>query len=116
MNLFQWLSETFLGGLLLWDLVSFARGRVLRGPWFVRCCVWVAAMVAIARPELAQEVAVVVGINRGTDLVMYLFVLVFLATTFHFYSRDVRLQRQLTAVVRHLAIAEARRASPDAAP
>jgi hypothetical protein len=116
MNLFQWLSLAFLGGLLLWDLVSFARGRVLRGPWFVRCCVWVAAMVAIARPDLTQDVAMALGITTGANLVMYLFVLAFLATAFYFYSRYVQLQRQLTEVVRHVAINEARRGSPDAAP
>ena len=31
------------------------------------------------------------------------------ATAFHFYSRTVRLQRQLTQVVRHIALQEARR-------
>jgi hypothetical protein len=116
MTLFQWLSLSSLGGLLLWEMVSFLRGRVSRKPWLVRCVVWVAAAVAIARPGLTQEVAVAVGINRGTDLVLYLFVLAFLVTAFYLYSRSVRLQRQLTEVVRHVAITEARRGSPDAAP
>jgi hypothetical protein len=111
MNLFQWLSITFLAGLLAWEITWFARGRVLRGPWIVRCCVWLTAALLIAYPQLAQDVATAVGINRGTDLLLYVFVLGFLALAFYVYSRYVKLQRELTEVVRHVAVREARRGS-----
>jgi hypothetical protein len=114
-NLFQWLSISFLAALLVWEVCWFLRGRVLRGPWIVRCCVWVAAAVTIAYPELAQELADRVGIHRGTDLVLYLFVFALLGLAFYFYSRYVKLQRELTEVVRHVAVREARRGGPGAA-
>src|SRR5689334_12330087 len=109
MNPIQWLSLCFLGGLLIWEMIWFARGRVLRGPWIVRCCVWLLAAVFIAHPEFAQDVATAVGIQRGTDLLLYVFVLAFLALAFYVYSRYVKLQRELTEVVRHVAVREARR-------
>jgi hypothetical protein len=109
MTLFQYLSLTFLGLLLVWEVVWYARGMVLRGPWLVRCLVWLSAALAIAFPDLAQRAAVAVGINRGADLVLYLFALAFLGVSFYFYSRMVRLQRQLTDMVRHVALQEARR-------
>lgn len=112
MTLFQWLALIFLGGLLVREITWFARGRVLRAPWAVRCLVWISAALAIAFPDVTQQLATFVGITRGTDLVLYVFVLAFLGTAFYFYSRYVRMERQLTQIVRHLALREARQ-GPD---
>lgn len=111
MTLFQWIALTFLGLLLLWEVAWFVKGMVLRGPWIVRCLVWLAAALTIANPDLAQDVANRLGIQRGADLVFYIFTLGFLCTSFYFYSRQVRLQRQLTEVVRHVAVAGAQQGS-----
>jgi hypothetical protein len=110
-NLFQWVTLPVLLGLLLVDLVLLARrhsGRVLV---LVRSLAWVMAALTIAHPELAQELANVLGIHRGTDLVLYLFVLAFLGASLFFYAGQVRLRRELTEIVRHVAIHEARHGS-----
>ena len=107
MTLFQWLSITGLGLLLANEILFWFRGRHQRSPWLLRCITWVAAMLAIANPNLVHAVAVKTGIGRGADLVLYLFVLGFLATTFYLYSRCVRLQTRVTELVRYLAIREA---------
>jgi hypothetical protein len=80
---------------------SFRRDRLLR---FV---VWLGAAATIYNPGITSYVANSLGIDRGADLVLYVFVLVFLATAFRFYAQGVKLQRQLTQVVRHVAISEA---------
>jgi hypothetical protein len=79
----------------------------------VRCLVWLAAAVGIAFPQLLTQIALALSIGRGADLVLYLSVLAFLATSFYFYSRCVSLQRQMTQLVRHLAVREARRGAED---
>lgn len=111
MNLFQWLAITVLGLLLASELVRLARGPVGRLFWALRCFVWLAAVLAIARPDWVQTVATTIGIGRGADVVLYGFVLLFPAVSFYLYSRCVRLQRQVTELVRHIAIMEARRGS-----
>jgi len=63
-----------------------------------------------------MQIATAVGIQRGTDLLLYVFVLGFLALTFYVYSRYVKLQRELTEVVRHVAVREARRGGPGDSP
>lgn len=115
MNPFQWLTLPFVVAVLLWEVID--RRRWASSPlfWLVRCFVWVAAGVTIADPALVQGLASAVGIGRGADAVLYLFVLSFLATTFYFYSQKVALQRQVTVLVRHLAIREAAR-GPDGQP
>jgi hypothetical protein len=109
MNLFQWLTLPVLAALLFVELLGLVRksgGTKLR---LFRCAVWTAAALTIIDPELLQTVATRIGIGRGADLVLYLGVLAFLGVSFYFYSRYVRLQRQLTDIVRHLAIQNARR-------
>jgi hypothetical protein len=108
-NLFQWLTLPVVFGLLARELIDRRRRAAATGFWMIRCLVWIAAGTAIADPDGVQWVATRIGITRGTDLVLYLFVLVFLVTAFYFYSQKVALQRQITVLVRHIAIQEASR-------
>lgn len=109
MNVFQWVTLPALALLLVWEFVRLWRGPVAWGAWLLRVATWAAAAAAIAVPNLMQDVAAALGIGRGTDVVLYLFVFIVLGASFYFYSRTVRMQRQLTQVVRHVAIREARR-------
>jgi hypothetical protein len=109
-NLFQWITLPVLllaaaldGYRVLFGVPSFRKDRVIR---FV---VWLLAAAAVFNPELTTAVANRVGIGSGSNLVLYAFVLAFLAASFVFYSRSVKLERQLTDVVRHIAVAEAQR-------
>jgi hypothetical protein len=113
MNLFQWLTLSVLAALLLVELQGLLRktgGLKLR---LFRCAAWTAAVLAIVDPGLLQTIANGIGIGRGADLVLYLGVLAFLGASFYFYSRYVRLQRQVTDIMRHLAIQNAQRGGQD---
>jgi hypothetical protein len=113
MNLFQWLALPAILVVLLAEFVGLVRHQGSRRMRLFRCVIWTMAAVGIADPNLLQATATRVGIGRGADLVLYLFVLAFLGVSFYFYSRYVRLQRQLTDVVRYLAIQNARRSEID---
>jgi hypothetical protein len=115
MTLFQDIALSALGLLLAGEVITFRRGGS-RSFKLLRCAVWLSAMLAIAFPEAVSFLGTEVGIGRGADLVTYLFILAFLGVTFYFYSRYVRLQRQLTEVVRHVALREARRGGEPPAP
>jgi hypothetical protein len=109
MNAFQWMFCTALALAAAWELIRFRRGASTAVQWLVRSAVWILALVAIADPLLVTAFANAIGIGRGADVVLYLFVLAFLASTFWFYSRTVRLERQIGVLVQHLAIAGAQR-------
>lgn len=111
MTPFQWIAVSCLSVLLIWEFAVFWRGRTSKQISLLRSLVWIAAAVTIVDPNIVQRLAVSIGIGRGADVILYLFVLAFLASSFYFYSRYVRLQRQMTQLVRHLAIREARRGS-----
>jgi hypothetical protein len=113
MNLFQWLTLPIVFGLLARELIDRRHRTASFGFWLIRCLVWLAAGTAIFDPGLVQKVATAIGITRGTDLVLYLFALLFLISSFYFYSQKVALQRQITMLVRHIAIREATHGTED---
>ncbi len=109
MNAFQVIGLSFLAIVGLQSLVMMMRVAGSRRAALLRLAIVIAAAFAIASPNSVQDVATAIGIGRGADVVLYSFSLAFLASTFYFYSRYMRLQQQVTELVRHVAIVEARR-------
>jgi len=60
-------------------------------------------------PQAVQSAASAVGIDRGADLINYLFVLLFLITALYFYARMERLQSQVATLVREQVLRQAER-------
>lgn len=116
MSVFQIVAVSVLGLLTLRELiVSFTRSR---GRWIrlFRTTVWALAAAAILDPLLTQRVADLLGIGRGADVVLYLFVLSFLWVSFFLYSCHLHVQRQVTQLARHIAIQEATRGGGEGKP
>ena len=113
MNTFQLLTLPLLAFLLALEQLRLFRRKSTRKVWLVKSAVMLIAGAAIARPGLTQSVAQAIGIGRGADVVLYLFVLVFIVTTFASYRRNAGLKRKLDEIVRHLAHETAWRGGPD---
>jgi hypothetical protein len=112
MTAFQWITVPVLVALFLWDVWHFGKGPLTTGSRLMRMTLWLTAAVAILRPDWVQRIAEMLGIGLGANLVLYVFALGFLWTSFFLYARLVRLRQDLTEVVRQLAISQARRGSP----
>jgi small membrane protein len=65
------------------------------------------AAVAVVFPDVTQRAAELVGVGRGTDLVLYLSVVGMSFVLIHYYSKFVELQRKLTDMTREVAILRA---------
>jgi hypothetical protein len=108
-NAFQVFGAALAATMVLWTARGLRRGGRLgrmRLAWLV---LWLAAGVAILRPELTTAVARRLGIGRGADLVMYLAILGGAAGFFLFYLRLVRIEGEITRLARHVALDEAER-------
>lgn len=79
----------------------------------------IAAILSVLFPQWLTWLANLVGVGRGTDLLLYALVLVFLVFVWTQYRRNTALQRQLTLLARKVALLEARgeekASAPDAA-
>lgn len=106
MNAFQILALSFLAAAVAWEARQVVRGEIGPGRWF-RVFIWCLAAVAVARPGLVQTAATDLGIERGADLVLYVFVFAFLGTSFFLYAQNVKSQREITQLVRYIAIHQA---------
>jgi len=66
-------------------------------------------VVAVAFPDTTVWAAHLVGVQRGTDLVLYIFVMMFLFTTLASYQRLHQVETQLVELTRELALQESSR-------
>jgi hypothetical protein len=67
----------------------------------------VANVYAVMRPDDLSAIAKLVGVGRGTDLVLYALVVAFMAGMFSFYQRFRVVDRRYTELARTVALREA---------
>jgi hypothetical protein len=108
MSLFQvgGLGLSLVVALLLVLAVVRRRARLRTAlPWIV---LWAASAAAFTWPESTGVLARKLGVDRGADLISYLSVLAMLAGFLWVSLRLRSLRRQITLLVRQLALSEAR--------
>jgi hypothetical protein len=66
-----------------------------------------ANVYAVMRPDDLSAIAKLVGVGRGTDLVLYALVVAFMAGMFSFYQRFRVVDRRYTELARTVALREA---------
>lgn len=73
----------------------------------------VIAVTSVLFPQWLSWLANLVGVGRGTDLVLYGLIMIFLAFVYTQYRRNIVLQRQLTLLARKIALLEAEQVESD---
>lgn len=92
-------------------LVLFLPGRGARRlavRRLVLLAAFVAAVVAIVWPSFVNTIANLLGVGRGTDLVLYALVVVFIAQSIGSASQQRQLHREVTELAREVALRDAR--------
>lgn len=106
-NLFQIIALLTLAGLIAATLTAVPRRIVNRREAAFLLMIWLVAAAAVAFPQLTVIAAKALGIGRGADLVSYCAVVLMLVGFTMIYVRLRRLRRELTLLVRELAIRDA---------
>jgi len=107
MNAFQILGLVVIAMLIATSLINLIRGRGRISISFLWLSLWCLGAVALVWPDSTLLVARSLGIKRGADLVFYSNVFATLGGFFFIYLRQRRVERQLTLLVREMAIAQA---------
>jgi len=92
---------------MFWAFRNRSRVGLRAGARVAAIVLAVLAIVSIIDPTVTQRAAEALGVTRGTDLLLYLLVLVFAATSLGFYFRFRELERRLADLARAEAIREA---------
>jgi hypothetical protein len=66
-----------------------------------------AAVASILVPDLLTDLAQILAVGRGADLLLYALIVMFLSYLATQHRRDQRIQRQMTALARRLALDQA---------
>ena len=97
-----------LGGVIYVSRLQGARNLALRR--ILALLFAIGAAAAIVWPASISCVARLLGVGRGTDLLLYALVVVVLATWLVQWRYNIAVQARLTELTRELALAEARAA------
>ncbi|HBH16816.1 MAG TPA: DUF2304 domain-containing protein [Candidatus Veblenbacteria bacterium] len=91
--------------VILWRLYQrLAAGELTRREFVEWFLLWLAAGYLVIVPETSSYLATVVGVGRGSDLVVYLAIILVFYLLFKIFLRLERSERALTTIVRQLAL------------
>ena len=106
------LSQILLILALLFFLLYVFRLRTVRLERIIYFTLTVGGAIFILYPDLSTHLANYIGVGRGADLILYIFIIFSLFHQVNIASRFKNIEHQMTAVVRRVALADARRARP----
>ena len=107
MTPFQWILVGAISALAAVAVLAIVKGKVGRVAGAAWIVVLLVGLLAAIDPDRVTKIANAVGINRGADLVLYLLALAVFWGFLLVYIRLRRVRRELTLVVRRLAVMEA---------
>ena len=81
--------------------------RTLLRDRLIAVLLFVVACTAVLKPSFTQKIADLVGVGRGADLTFYLFAVAFVFFAVLTFSKLTRTTRDITELVRRLALLEA---------
>lgn len=116
MILFQYIFVPLVALFLIRSILKLARGGQPRGIALLGVVIWLSAGFAILWPDLTIRIARVMGIGRGADLVLYLLAISFFLSVFYFYNKILKLQSDISEIVRRIALSDAVELRPQSGP
>ncbi|HEX7434077.1 MAG TPA: DUF2304 domain-containing protein [Anaerolineaceae bacterium] len=99
----HWSQILLISALALFILYIFRARSIFTDRLIYLACA-ATGIILVIDPDLATRIAHLLGVGRGTDLLFYLFIIVSLFYTAAMNSEIKRLKRQMTALVREIAI------------
>ncbi|TWT88031.1 hypothetical protein Pla100_57620 [Neorhodopirellula pilleata] len=100
MTLFQWIVVPLLSVFLLLEIHGMRSGRIRRTVRLARILLWAGAILLTLFPNVTSKLAILVGIGRGVDLIVYIFMIVASVAWLHMQTQHQRLQRSIVELAR----------------
>ena len=102
-----------LAAVALISVYFISRFRNKRVEVLMFCVMGLAAIVFILFPDYATRIANMLGVGRGTDLLLYVLVLVFWMIFLRLYVRIRELETTLTQLIRDQALEKAEKSGKE---
>src|SRR3989344_7868801 len=99
------LIVTFFSALVIIRLIrTINAGRIGRAAGFVWIAAWVSIAVIFWSPEIASKLALILGIGRGADLIVYTAIIVIMYLLYRIFIRLERQSADITALTMSIAL------------
>jgi small membrane protein len=85
---------------------NFRQKNVRFFVWFFWTLLWAGMVILVWQPWLADFIAGYLKVGRGTDAILYLSLVLLFGLLFKLFVKIEALDRELTTIVRELAIIE----------
>jgi hypothetical protein len=113
MNPIKYLLIASFVALLAWAFRNRARVGVRASVRATAVALTALAVMSIVQPDITQRAADLLGVTRGTDLLLYCLIVVFMMTAVGMYFRFKELERRIVQLVRAGALREASQVRDD---
>ncbi len=90
--------------IIFWNLLLFKNGRIKVRRFIIFISFWLSVLLAVIFPEETNKIARFFNITRGADFFIYLSIMVIFYVLFKIFERIESLERNITEIVRHLAL------------
>lgn len=108
--IYQWLLIIFASFAILLTANQYRKERVSLY-WLISWSIlWLAVIAVAFAPQVTDVIANRVGVEKGADLIVYTAVVVFCYAMYRVLVRQEEMQREITRLVREVAILEAKKA------
>jgi hypothetical protein len=96
----------FSGVMLLRAFRQYRKKAVSRHWLMLMMVLWLGVMIVAISPQSTDRIAAAAGVGRGADLLVYTAIVTLLASVMRMQARIEMQRRELTTLVRKLAIKE----------
>lgn len=104
MLLIQFLIVGFALFAISKTLAGFKKGRISAVALIIWLTLWTAAALATLLPKSTVFFAKILGVSRGTDVVVYLSIVVLFYIAFKIYTRLERIESDISAIIKEIAL------------
>lgn len=94
------LAAIALGGAIR----RFIRREISLRRMLAWAALWIAATVVVLVPRTSERLALVLGVGRGVDVVIYLSIALLFYLQYRLFARLDRIERDITKIVREQAL------------
>lgn len=102
--------------IALWAFRNRTRVGLRAGARVAVLAIALLAVVAVIQPDLPQWAAEQLGVTRGTDLILYVLIVVFALVSIGNYLRFKEMEHRFAVFVRQIALAQVVEPMPPAPP
>ena len=91
----------------VWAIISkYKRKEITAREFIFWLSFWALVLTAVIYPKSTDEIAKIVGVGRGADLLVYISIFVLFFVIFKIFVKLEKIERDITKIIRKIALDE----------